>query len=165
MLFFKYDIHAPIDEVRSSLRDNDKIVADEKFDTSKGYPKIHVKEKGERIKIKCEFCGRARKDNGFLEGTCFYGRFYERDDVTVMKGIVVTAPIYHTILALLFAFFIYQCFVLRGISIIPICLVIFSVFMFWDEFRKQGIIKRFVFRAFKNTYLRLNEKNAKKREH
>ena len=165
MKFVNYSIKAPQNEVFGVLSDSNAVVEAEKFDTSGGKPLMHVKKKDERLKIKCEMTGRPTKDNGFLEGTCFYGRFYERDDVTVMKGMVVTAPIYHTILALLFAFFIYQCFVLRGISIIPICLVIFSVVMFWDEFRKQGIIKRYVFRAFKNTYLRLNEKNAKKREH
>ena len=161
MLFVNYDIHAPIDEVRCSLTENDKIIADEKIDTSKGFPKIHIKENGEKIKIKCEYTGRARKDNGFLEGTYFFGRFYEKNGVTFMKGIILTAPIYHTVLLLLFAFFIYRCIALRGFSIIPICLVLFSVFMFFEEFKKQGIIKKYIFRAFKNTFLRLN----KKKEH
>ena len=116
---------------------------------------------GEKIKIKCEYKGRARKDNGFLEGTYFFGRFYEKNGVTFMKGIILTAPIYHTVLLLLFAFFIYRCIALRGFSIIPISLVLFSVFMFFEEFKKQGIIKKYIFRAFKNTFLRLN----KKKEH
>ena len=163
MLFVKYDIHAPIDEVRSSLSENDKIVADERFDTSKGYPRIHIKEKGEKIKIGCEFCGRARKDNAFLEGTYLLGKFFEKDGVTTLKGIILTAPIYHSILILLFAFFIYKCISLGGISIVPICLVIFSVFMFYDEFRKQKIIKRYVFRAFKNTFLRYSNKEKSER--
>ena len=49
MLFVNYDINAPIDEVRRSLAENDKIVSDEKFDTSKGFPKIHIKEKNSPI--------------------------------------------------------------------------------------------------------------------
>lgn len=159
MLFVNYDIHSSKESVKFSLSENDKIVDDEKFDTSKGYPKIHIRENGERVKIKCEFVGRAKKDNGFLEGTYFVGRFYEKDEITHMKGIILTAPIYHTILALLFAFFVYRCFALGGISLVPICLVIFSVFMFYDEFKKQNIIKRYIFRAFKNTFLR--EKNKK----
>ena len=163
MQFVNYDIHAPIDEVRSSLADNDKIVKDEGFDTTKGYPRIHLKEKEEKIKITCEFCGRARKDNAFLEGTYFVGKFYQKDDVTTIKGIILTAPIYHTVLALLFAFFIYKCISLGGISIVPFCLVIFSVFMFYDEFRKQGIIKRYIFRAFKNTYLRFNKEKSERK--
>ena len=162
MLFVKYDIHASIEEVRASLSENDRIVEEENFDVSKGYPRIHVKENGGKVKVRCEFTGRARKDNGFLEGTYLLGRFFEKDGVTVMKGIILTAPIYHTVLLLLFLFFIYRCFVLGGISIVPICLVLFSFFMFYDEFRKQGIIKRYIFRAFKNTYLRLNKK---KKEH
>ena len=163
MLYVNYDIHAPVDEVRKSLVENDKIVADEKFDITKGFPKIHIKENGEKIKIKCEFCGRARKDNAFLEGTYLLGKFFERDGVTTLKGIILTAPIYHSILILLFAFFIYRCFSLGGISIVPICLVIFSVFMFYDEFRKQKIIKRYVFRAFKNTFLKTNNKEKSER--
>ena len=162
MLFVNFDIHAPIEEVRLSLLDNEKIVEDERFDTSKGYPKIHFNEKGERLKIKCEFTGRDRKDNGFLEGTYFLGRFFEKNGVTAIKGIILTAPIYHTILIALFIYFIYRCFALGGVSIVPICLVLFSVFMFFDEFKKQGIIKKYIFRAFKNTYLRLNKN---KKEH
>ena len=163
MLFVKYDIHAPIDAVRQSLSENDKIISDERFDTSKGYPLIHTKENGEKIKMSCEFCGRARKDNAFLEGTYLLGNFFERDGVTTLKGIILTAPIYHSILILLFAFFIYRCFSLGGISIVPICLVIFSVFMFYDEFRKQKIIKRYIFRAFKNTFLKYNNKEKSER--
>ena len=52
MLFVNYDIHAPIDEVRCSLTENEKIVSDEKIDTSKGFPKIHIKENGEKFR-KC----------------------------------------------------------------------------------------------------------------
>ena len=163
MLSVKYDIHAPIEEVRISLSENDKIVADERFDTSKGYPRIHIKEKGEKINIKCEFCGRNRKDNAFLEGTYLIGRFFEKEGVTTLKGIILTAPIYHSILILLFAFFIYKCISLGGISIVPFCLVIFSVFMFYDEFRKQKIIKRYVYRAFKNTFLRYSDKEKSER--
>ena len=161
MLFVKYDIHAPLDEVKSSLRENEQIIEDEKIDTSKGFPKIHIKEKGEKIKIKCEYTGRARKDNGFLEGTYFSGKLFESDGVTKIRGIIITAPIYHTILLLLFAFFIYKCISLEAISIVPVCLVLFSIFMFLDEFRKQGIIKKYIFRAFKNTFLRLQTRKSK----
>ncbi len=162
MLFVNYDIHGSIEEVKLSLSENDRIVEDEKFDTAKGYPKIHFKENGEKIKVRCEFTGRSRKDNGFLEGTYLIGRFFEKDGVTTIRGVILTAPIYHTVLAALFAFFVYRCFALGGISIVPICLVLFSVFMFLDEFKKQRIIKRYIFRAFKNTFLRLNKN---KKEH
>ena len=161
MLFIRYDIRAPIDEVKKSLYDNDKIVEDEKFDISKGYPRMHIKEKGERVRISCEFCGRTRKDNAFLEGTYFLGKLYQRDDVTSIKGIVWTAPIYHFILALLFAFYVYKCITLGGFSIVPICLLLFSIFLFLDEFKKQGIIKRYIFRAFKNTFLKKSETNRR----
>ena len=50
-----------------------------------------VVDKGERVKIKCEFCGRARKDNGFLEGTYFLGGIKENGDESRISGIILTA--------------------------------------------------------------------------
>ena len=158
MKLVNYDIHAPLDTVLESLHDNDRIVAEEKFDTSRGVPKIHIKQKGNKIKIKCEFTGRATKDNGFLEGTYLRGKLTEKDGVSSLKGIIITAPIYHTLLAILFAFFVIQCLSVGGFSPIPIILLVFSIFMFRDEFRKQRIIKRYVFRAFKNTFDKVNRK-------
>lgn len=160
MKFVSYDIHAPRTEVLTSLRDNDKIVEQEKFDSSRGVPRIHIKVKEkDKIKITCEYTGRATNDNGFLEGTYFLGSIIEADGVTKLKGVILTAPIYHSILTILFVLFIYQCISVGGFSPVPIILLAFSIFMFKDEFRKQSIIKRYVFRAFKNTFARFNSKN------
>ena len=41
-------------------------------------------------------------------------------------------------------------------NFVPIILFFFSIFMFKDEFRKQGIIKRYIFRSLKLTYLDKN---------
>ena len=157
MLFVNYDIHADNDEVLYSLNENDAIVAEEKYDTSRGVPKMRVKSRGDKIKITCEFTGRATKDNAFLEGTYFVGRLKQNGDVASLKGIILTAPIYHTILGIIFGLFIYQCISLGGFSPVPIILLAFSIFMFRDEFRKQKIIKRYIFRAFKNTYKRVKK--------
>lgn len=157
MQFISYDIHAPKNEVFASLYENDKIVEQEKFETSRGVPNIHIREKkNNKIKITCEFTGRATKDNGFLEGTYFIGRLSEADGVTKIKGIVLTAPIYHSIIAILFIYFVFQCIVLGGFSPIPIIALVFSFVMFRDEFKKQNIIKRYIFRAFKNTFSKMN---------
>ena len=43
MLFVNYDIHADNDEVLYSLNENDAIVAEEKYDTSRGVPKMRVR--------------------------------------------------------------------------------------------------------------------------
>ena len=147
MLFVNYDINAPIDEVRRSLAENDKIVSDEKFDTSKGFPKIHIKEKGERVKIKCEFCGRARKDNGFLEGTYFMGKIRKSESGSKISGVVLTAPIYHIAVTILAIVIIIQCVYLKAFNPIPLFAVLFDILMFKNEFKKQGYIQRYIMRA------------------
>ena len=158
MLFVNYKIHAARDEVLSVIRDNNLVVEAENYDTTKGTPKMHVKEKGERIKIKCEMTGRPTKDNGFLEGTYFLGKVKEKNGVCKVSGIILTAPIYHLIFLCLFSFFIFQCISVGGISPIPIILVIFDVFMFYGEFKKQSLIKRYIFRALKIVYKNRSEK-------
>lgn len=155
MIFVNYKIGATKDQVMETLRDTNTVAEAEQYDTSRGIPKIHFKEKRKRIKISCEYLGRATKDNGFLEGTYFLGSVRQDDDTTFVRGLIVTAPIYHFIFLILVGLFIYQCFKLGGISIVPIILIIFNVFMFKDEFRKQGIIKRYIFRALKITYKKL----------
>lgn len=158
MLFVNYKIHAPESEIRRSLFDDVHVCEEEKYDTSKGTPKFHVKDKGSRIKISCEFLGRATRDNGFLEGTYFLGGIKENGDESRISGIILTAPIYHTIFLALVVFFIYQCFALGGISVVPILLIVFNLFMFRDEFRKQGLIKRYIFRSLKITYANTTKK-------
>ena len=157
MLFVNYDIHSTKESVLESLYENDLIVEQEKYDTKSGIPKMSVKQNGDKIKITCEFTGRATKDNAFLEGTYFAGKLTESGGVTALKGIILTAPIYHLILAIIFGLFIYQCISLGGFSPVPIILLVFSIFMFREEFKKQGIIKRYIFRAFKNTYKRIQK--------
>ena len=152
MLFVNYKIHAPCIDVMKSIRDEVSVTEAEKFDTSRGFPKFHIKEKKSNIKISCEFLGRATKDNGFLEGTYFIGKLKEKNGESKLSGIILTAPIYHSIFLMLVLYFIYQCFTLGGISVVPILLIIFNIFMFRDEFRKQGLIKRYIFRSFKITY-------------
>ncbi len=152
MLFVNYKIHAPREDVRTALLDGRLIAEKEKFADEGMAPKFHIKEKEECIKITCEMTGGATKDNGFLVGTYFRGKLTEKNGVTAIKGIVTTAPIYHFILIALLAFFIYKCIAEGGFSVMPITLVAFDVFMFWREFKKQSLIKRYIFRAFKNVY-------------
>ena len=156
MKFINYKIHATVDDVREALCDGDLISSQENFESAKGTPRFHVKEKKGKFKIKCEYTGGATKDNGFLEGTYFVGRLFQRKEQAILRGIILTAPIYHTVVILLFAFFVVQCIVKRGFTPVPIILLIFSLFMFKDEFKKQGIIKKYIFRAFKNTFVKLN---------
>ena len=113
----------------------------------------YVPEKGKgRIKITCEMIGGPTKDNGFLVGTYFSGRLVEKDGRTKLKGVITTAPIYHLFLIALVAVFIIQCFKLRGFSVVPPIIVIFDIFMFKNEFKKQGYIKRYLYRAARRMY-------------
>lgn len=157
MLFVNYKINASRDELLSTLLATNEVEAAENYDTSRGRPKISVKQNENKLKIRCEMTERATKDNGFLEGTYFLGRISERDGVSSVRGVILTAPIYHFLFILAFGFFIWQCISVGGFSPIPIILVIFDIFMFKDEFRKQGIIKRYIFRAFKLTYSKLKK--------
>ena len=152
MLFVNYDINAPLDRLVSNLNNNEKVVSEENYDLSKGKPRMYVKIKGERLKIKCEMTERATKDNGFLEGTYFLGSAKEKGGKSYVKGVILTAPIYHFVFLLLLLIVIYQSIKMVAIPITAIFLVLFDVMMFKGEFAKQSLIKRYIFRAFKITY-------------
>lgn len=152
MLFVNYKIGASRDEVMSVMNDKNLVADDESFRTAKGRASIIIKERGEGVKMKCRMIDGPTKDNGFLEGTTFYGSVKERNGVTKVKGIVVTAPIYHFIIIALLVVLVIRCIALAAINPVPIILAIFSVFMLKDEYKKQGIIKRYIFKALKTTY-------------
>lgn len=136
-----------IEIIENSELVNDKV----KFDENKGRPLIHVKDNGKRLKIKCEMIGGPTKDNGFLEGTYFIGTLKEFSGVTRLSGVILTAPVYHTFLALLMAFYVYRCISLNAFNPVPIILLAFSFLMFRSEFEKQGTIERYLRRAFRRS--------------
>ena len=149
MKFIKLDITASRDELLGVIRDSELVNDRVKFDENKGRPTVHVKDNGKRVKIKCEMVGGPTKDNGFLEGTYFIGALKESDGRTRLKGIILTAPVYHTLLALLTAFYAFRCISLGAFNPVPVILLIFSLFMFKGEFEKQGTIERYLKRAFR----------------
>ena len=149
MKFIKLDSYASRDELLSVIRNSELVNDRVKFDASKGKPRIHLKDNGKKIRIKCEMIGGHTKDNGFLEGTYLLGTLKECDGVTRLRGIILTAPIYHTLLALLMAFYVYRCISLGAFNPVPLILLAFSIFMFRSEFEKQGTIERYLGRAFK----------------
>ena len=138
---------APKNEVLSRLKDNDATNKNVRFDEKKGTPFIHVTEKDGKLKLKCEYVGRATKDNAFLEGTSFRGSIKERNGRTEISGVILTAPIFHLIFFAMFAFFVIACIVNGSFNVVPICLIVFDIFMYKDEFGKQGIIERYMKRA------------------
>ena len=138
-----------IDRILEVIKDSDFVNDRVKFEDNVGKPTLQIKQKNNRIRMRCEMIGGPTKDNGFLEGTYFSGSIEEKNGETVLKGIIITAPIYHTILAFLMTFFVYQCISIGGFNPVPVILLVFSFMMFKNEFKKQGIIERYLIRAFK----------------
>ena len=151
MKFIKLKSSLPRLELLDVIRDSDFVNDRVKFDEKKGRPLIHVKDNGKRVRLRWEMVGGPTKDNGFLEGTYFYGKITEKDDFTSVNGIIITAPIYHALLILLFAFYVYRCIALAGFNPLPLILVLFSLLMFKKEFEKQGTIEKYLKRAIRKT--------------
>ena len=150
MKFVRLDCSASRDELLSVIANSELVNDKVRFDEEKGRPRIHVKEKkGERLKIKCEMIGGPVKDNGFLEGTYFIGKLTEKNGASHLRGIILTAPIYHTFIALIMAIFVLRCIQLVAFNPVPNILLIFSLMMFRKEFEKQGTIERYLIRAVK----------------
>lgn len=149
MRSFRYKVNASRDELVELLSDNDKVNKGVNTEYKKGSPHMHVDANGEKIKIRCEFIGGATKDNAFIDGTKLRGKIIEKDGYSEFRGTIMTAPIFHAILILMFAAFVVMCIVKQGFNVVPICLVVFDIFMYKDEFKKQNIIDRYVFRAVK----------------
>lgn len=150
MKFINIRLSALKSDVMTLLKNNDKVNEGLRFDKDKAKPLMKFKEKADKVKITCEMIGGPSKDNGFIVGTYFYGKIKEKDGITSIKGVITTAPIYHFIMLVLFGLFILQCIKLQGFSIVPILLVLFSVFIFKDEYKKQEYIRRYLYRVAKH---------------
>ena len=153
MQFVNIDFPASRSEVIKMLSDNERVNKNVRFDESRGIPSINILEKPNgKIKVGCKMIGGPTRDNGFIQGTTLRGKLVEKNGVTKLKGVITTEPIYHLVFIALIAVFLIQCFKLRGISVVPPILVIFDLFMFKNEFKKQGIIKRYLHRAARRFY-------------
>ena len=149
MKIVKLDSAASREELLDVIR-NPELVNDRvKFDDNKGRPTLRVKDNGKILRMRCELIGGPSKDNGFPEGTYFIGTLKESDGVSRLRGLILTAPIYHTGLAMLLAFYVYYCISHGAFNPVPLILFIFSLVMFKGEFEKQGMIDRYLRRAFK----------------
>lgn len=150
MKFIK--LRAPHSKERliSVLSDNELVNRNVRFEQYVPEMKLRRGKKNpDRLRITCQFKNTATKDNGFLVGTYFKGRITEKDGVSTLKGYIATAPIYHFILFCFVAFFIYRCFSVGGFNPTPVILIAFDIFMFWREFKKRGMIERYIYRAFR----------------
>ena len=133
------------------LSDNNFVSSGVKFDEKLGKPMMHLKEKKDgSIKMTCELTGRPTKDDSFfLLGTYFKARITETEEGSILKGYIVTAPLYHLVWIGLVALFIIQCINLKGFSIVPVFLVALNFIMFSKEYKKQGLIERYIIRALR----------------
>ena len=148
MKFVNISYSAPREDVMSMIANNERTNHNVRIDESRGKPMITVNEKGKnKIKISCKLVGGPSKDNGFVQGTSFSGTLVEKNGQTKLRGVITTEPIYHFFFFVMIALFIVQCIRLRGVSILPPLLAVFDLFMFRNEFKKQGYIKRYLERV------------------
>lgn len=147
MKFIKVSVDGKKEDFLTYLSDYHRVNENVKFEEKRGTPAMRVKEKDGRLKIKCEMLNRATKDNGFLVGTYFSGKISENNGKTEVKGVVVTAPIFHFIWFSLLIAMIIQCILYSAFSPIPILFIAFEVIMYSGEFRKQGYIRSYLMRA------------------
>ncbi len=150
MKFINLKSSASKDALLDAIKNSEKVNERVKFDDKQGRPHIRVKEKKKGgLYITCEMIGGPSKDNGFIVGTFFWGRLTERDGVSRLRGIILTAPLYHLLLIAFCVYFLIQCFIVGGITLVPVFLALFSLVLFKGEFKKQGIIERFFKRAIR----------------
>lgn len=147
MKFINLKTESTREALVAMLSDNDRVNENVRYDPRDGKPMMKLKEKGTRIRISCEFTGRATKDNGFFGGTRFFGRIKEKDGKATVKGIITTDPFFHLFIIGLFCFFIVQCIIKQGFSVVPVFVILFDYMLYKDEFKKQGYIQRYIFRA------------------
>ncbi len=150
MKIIKQSSALPKEHILKVLSDSEFVNKNVTFDQSK--PKMHLKmskRNPDKIRITCEMTDSPTKDNGFLIGTYFSGKLVEKNGKTYLSGYIVTAPIYHAFLLGLLALFVVMCIVRQGFNPVPPILFIFDIIMFWREFKKQGLIERYISRAFK----------------
>jgi hypothetical protein len=149
MKYIKCRLSASMEEFTSFLADNESVNKNVNIEDKRGIPYIHVKNKNDKIKLTCEFKGGSTRDNAFIGGTSFIGKIRVKDGKTELHGIISTAPIFHLVLFSMLAFSLIMCIVNMAFNAVPLCLVAFDLVMYKDEFRKQGIIEKYIFRAAK----------------
>ena len=139
----------PREDVLNMLSDPTEVNDKVKFEGKRGTPTMRIKEKGNKLKIKCTYMNGPTRDNGWIQGTYFRGTLTENDGVTTLKGYIVTEPIFHLMLVALTAFFVFWCVKLSGFNVVPPILLIFSIIMMVGEYKKQPVIERYIYRALR----------------
>ncbi len=147
MKFINLSFDGDKESVIALLKNYERVNEGVQFDDKLGRPAMRIKEKGSFITVTAKMVGGPTRDNGFVVGTFFLGKIKEREGETQIWGIITTAPLYHLGLLGLSVLFVYKCIELGGFNPVPVILLIFSLLLFKNEFKKQGIIARFLGRA------------------
>ncbi len=149
MIFVNKKTTLPREELLSVLKDCNRVNERVKFDEKRGRPQMLVKERGRWLSMTCRFVGGESKDNGFIVGTLFFGRITEKNGVTRLRGIITTAPAFYAVILGLLIYSVIRGISLGGFNPVALIIAVASVLMFLPEFKKQGIIDRYLARAIK----------------
>lgn len=147
MKFINYTAPCSRQSFLDTVRDNRIVNAGVRFGEDGAYPTAEVKEGKRSVRIRCRMVGGATRDNGFFFGTFFFGSLGERDGSCRLRGVIVTEPLVHLVWLAIVLYFVITCIQIGGISLVPIFLSILMFFMFRPEYKKQGILARYLARA------------------
>lgn len=149
MIFVNHRTKVPREALLSTIKDCNRVNERVKFDEKKGRPQMIVKERKRGFSITCRFVGGENKDNGFIIGTVFLGKITEKNGVTRLRGVITTAPVFYIAIIGLLIYSIVYGIMIGGFNPVALIISIFSFLMFRGEFKKQGIIDRYLARAIK----------------
>ena len=137
------------EKLLSLIKDSNHVNERVKFDEKLGRPQMIVKEHKRSFSLTCRYVGGNTKDNGFIIGTFFWGRIKEKNGETHLGGIILTAPIFYAAILGLLVFSIVRGIVMGAFNPIALIIAVFSFLMFRTEFKKQGVIDRYLARAIR----------------
>lgn len=149
MIFVNHRTKVPREALLSTIKDCNRVNERVKFDEKKGRPQMIVKERKRGFSMTCRFVGGENKDNGFIIGTVFLGKITEKNGVTRLRGVITTAPVFYIAIIGLLIYSIVYGIMIGGFNPVALIISIFSFLMFRGEFKKQGIIDRYLARAIK----------------
>ena len=153
MKLVNYKTTAKREQLLSLIKDSNRVNEKVKFDDKLGRPQMFVKERKNSITVTCRYVGGSSRDDGFIVGTFFWGRLVEKNGETRLNGIILTAPLFYAAILGLLVYSIIRGIALGGFNPIALILAVASYLMFRGEFKKQGVIERYLHRAIRMSEL------------
>ena len=153
MKLVNYKTTAKREQLLSLIKDSNRVNEKVKFDDKLGRPQMFVKERKNSITVTCRYVGGSSRDDGFIIGTFFWGRIVEKNGETRLNGVTLTAPLFYAAILGLLVYSIVRGIALGGFNPIALILAVASYLMFRGEFKKQGVIERYLHRAIRMSEL------------